>query len=466
MAYNNKASAYHQPYPTFPGYSLPVQQNVVPFVRPSGLHVYGQPAYGSSYMPQASGLQQNVGNSLCSLGQQGFYAGTNLQYMGQAGSMLQPAAEMASSLQPEGHYFRADRHLPFTGKADSSMQQSYRADSSLQPSFMADSSNLQYMQQGSSDNVHALAQDGSNLQLQPSFKANSSNPHYMQQGSSDNVHALAHAGSSMQQIGQKSHMGSMQHALAEAGSSLQQMGQKSHMGSMQHALAEAGSSLQQMGQKSDMGSMQHLDQNTTAGSHSEGQQTVSRAGSIIQLLGQNFQADFGENQVDSYTVQQQQQLGQSGQAGSEWQKPGSHAGSSLQYEAEIPHLGSKMKHQELSSCSIEQGFQGNSNLMNQEQSSFAGRAPVVVLHQQMGRNPFPNSRLEETERSSCDGGNKQRFEQGDTVHLFKQSSSKIKRGQVITVLTCCGQFPIFLRSGSEIFGFTPLFSVQALTIVA
>jgi hypothetical protein len=263
-------------------------------------------------------------------------------------------------------------------------------------------------------------------------------------------HGLAETGSNLQQMGQISHMGSIQHVLAETGSNLQQIGQNSHMGSMQHALAEAGSSLQQMGQKSHIGSMQHalvaagssmqqnLDQNSTSGSHNEGQQTVSRAGSIIQLLGQNFQADCGEYQADSYSVQQQEQLGQSVQAGSEWQKPGSHAGSSLQYEAESPLLGSKIKQQERSSCdsSITQSFQGNSNLMNQEQSSFAGRAAGVVLQQQMGRNPFPNSSLEETERSSsCDGGNKQRFEQGDTVHLFKQkSSSKIKGGQVTTDL--------------------------------
>jgi hypothetical protein len=343
IAYNNKASAYHQHYPTFPACALPAQQNVVPFVRPSGLHVYGQPAYGSSYMPQASGLQQKVGNSLYSLGHQGFYAGNNLEYMGQAGSMLQPAAEMASSLLPEGHDFRAGRHLPFTGTADSSVQQSFLADGSMQQSYKADSN------------------------LQPSFKADSSNPQYMQQGSGDSVHVQAEAGSSMQQIGQKSHLGSMQ---------------------------------------------QHLDQNFTAGSHSERQQNV------IQLLGQNFQPDCGENQADSYTVQQQQQLGQ--------------AGSSVQYQAESPLLGSKMKHQELSSCSIEQGFQGNSKLMNQEQSSFAGRAAGVVLQQQMGRNPFPNSSLEEIKRSSCDGGNKKRFEQGDTVHLYKQkSSSKIKGSQVI-----------------------------------
>jgi hypothetical protein len=386
IAYNNnKASAYHQPYPTFPGYALPVQQNVVPFVRPSGLHVYGQPAYGSSYMPQPSGLQQNVGNSLYGLGQS-FYAGNNLQYMGQAGSMLQPAAEMASSVLAEGHDFRAGRNLPFIGKADGSM-------------------------------------------LQQSYKDDSSNPYYMQQGSGDRVHATAEAGSNLQQIWQNSHMGSMQHAVAEAGSNLQQMGQKSHMDCMQHALAEAGSSMQQIGQKSHMDSMQqHLDQNITAGSHNESQQTVSRAGSIIQLLGQNFQPDCGENRADSYTAQQQEQLGPGVQAGSEWQKPGSHAGSTLQYEAESLHSGSQTKHQELSSCSIQQGFQGNSKLMNQEQSSFVGRAAGVVLQQQMGRNPFPNSSLEEPERSSS---NKQRFEQGDTVHLYKQkSSSKIKRGQV------------------------------------
>jgi hypothetical protein len=408
MAYNNKASAYHhQPYPTFPGYTLPAQQNVVPFVRPSGLHVY---KYGSSYMPQPSGLQQNVDNSLY-----GFYAGTNLQYMGQAGSMLQPSAEMASSVLPEGHDFRAGRDPTFTGKADSSMQQSFKAESSLQASFKADSSNPQYMQQSSSDNVHALAQDGSNLQLQQSFKANSSNPQYMQQRSSDNVHVLAQAGSNLQPsfMADSSNPHYMQqgsvdnvHALAQAGSNMQQIGQKSHMGIMQ----------------------QHLEQNIAASSHNEGQQTVSRAGSIIQLLGQNFQ-DQAE------TVQQQEQLGQSDQAGSEWQKPGFHAGSTLQYEAESPLLGSRMKHQELSSCSIQQGFQGNSKLMNQEQNSFAASAAGVVLQQQMGRNPFPNSSLEETERSSCDGGNKQRFEQVDTVHLFKQkSSSKIKRGQVMTNL--------------------------------
>jgi hypothetical protein len=375
-------------------------------------------------MAQPSGLQQKVGNSLY-----GFYAGTNLQYMGQAGSMLTPTGEMASSLQPEGHDFRAGRHLPFTGEADSSMQQSiladssmqqsYKADSNLQPSFKAYSSNPQYMQQGSNDNVHVLAQAGSNLQ--PSFKADSSNPQYMQQRSSDNVHALAQDGSNLQ----------LQPSFKANSSNSQYMQQGS--GDCVHALAEAGSSLQQMGEKSHMGSMQHLDQNTTAGSHSEDQQAFSRAGSIIQLLGQNFQADCGENRADSYTVQQQEQLRHSGQAGSEWQKVGSHVGSTQQYDAESPLHGSKMKHQELSSCSIQQGFQGNLNQMNQEQSSFAGRAAGVVLQQQMGRNPFPNSSLEETERSSCDGGNKQRFEQGDTVQLYKQkSSSKIKGGQVIT----------------------------------
>ncbi len=428
-------------------------------------------------MPQASGLQQKVGDNPYNLGQ-GFYAGNNLQYMGQAGSMLQPAAEMASSLLPEGHDIRAGSNMPFTGKADSSIQQSYKADSS----------NPYYLQQGRSDNVHALA--GSNMQQMGQISHMGSMQHALaeagislqqmgqishmgsmqhalgeagsslqQMGQISHMgsmqHALGEAGSSLQQMGQISHMGSMQHVLAETGSNMQQMGQKSHMGGMEHALAEAGSSMQQIGQKSHMGSMQHalaeagsdmqqigdkshMDQNSTSGSYSEGQQTVSRAGSIIQLLGQNFQ-----DQADSYTVQQQEQLGESGQAGSEWQKPGSHTGSTLQYEAESPLLGSKMKHQELSSCSIQQGFQGNSNQRNQEQSSFAGRAAGVVLQQQMGRNPFPNSSLEETERSSCDGGNKQRFEQGDTVHLFKQkNSSKIKGGQVTTdSLRTVFQFP-------------------------